>query len=137
MFRLVALVLLLQSAASAGQLRGRVVDAATKEPLARVQVRLEAKTIAAVTDAFGRFAIDDLVPGEYVLKVTTVGFLPLTQSITISDNTPEIEIAILPDTLRRKDSVEVRHPPRSGWLDELGRLKGGRSVVLGVAPCAP
>ena len=21
----------------------------------------------------------------------------------------------------------VRHPPRSGWLDELGRLKGGRS----------
>jgi hypothetical protein len=21
---------------------------------------------------------------------------------------------------------EVRHPPRSGWLDELGRLKGGR-----------
>ncbi len=87
------------------------MDAATKEPLARVQVRLEAKTIAAVTDAFGRFAIDDLVPGEYVLKVTTVGFLPLTQSITISDNTPEIEIAILPDTLRRKDSVEVTAGP--------------------------
>ena len=21
----------------------------------------------------------------------------------------------------------VRHPPRSGWLDELGRLKGGRA----------
>jgi hypothetical protein len=24
---------------------------------------------------------------------------------------------------------EVRHPPRSGWLDELGRLKGGRPRV--------
>jgi hypothetical protein len=24
----------------------------------------------------------------------------------------------------------VRHPPRSGWLDELGRLKGGRVVGL-------
>ena len=23
----------------------------------------------------------------------------------------------------------VRHPPRSGWLDELGRLKGGRPSV--------
>jgi hypothetical protein len=23
----------------------------------------------------------------------------------------------------------VRHPPQSGWLDELGRLKGGRSLV--------
>jgi hypothetical protein len=34
-------------------------------------------------------------------------------------------------------SIRVRHPPRSGWLDELGRLKGGRASVLGVAPSAP
>jgi len=27
----------------------------------------------------------------------------------------------------------VRHPPRSGWLDELGRLKGGHLLSLGVA----
>ena len=31
----------------------------------------------------------------------------------------------------------VRHPPQSGWLDELGRLKGGRAIGLGVAPSAP
>ena len=31
----------------------------------------------------------------------------------------------------------VRHPPRSGWLDELGRLKGGWAKGLGVARCAP
>ena len=34
-------------------------------------------------------------------------------------------------------SFLVRHPPRSGWLDELGRLKDGRSMGLGVARCAP
>jgi len=28
-------------------------------------------------------------------------------------------------------------PPQSGWLDELGRLKGGRAIGLGVARCAP
>jgi hypothetical protein len=33
--------------------------------------------------------------------------------------------------------AKVRHPPRSGWLDELGRLKDGRSLGLGVARCAP
>jgi len=33
--------------------------------------------------------------------------------------------------------AEVRHPPQSGWLDELGRLKGGRAMGLGVARCAP
>jgi hypothetical protein len=32
---------------------------------------------------------------------------------------------------------KVRHPPQSGWLDELGRLKGGRAMGLGVARCAP
>ena len=32
---------------------------------------------------------------------------------------------------------KVRHPPRSGWLDELGRLKGGWSIGEGVARCAP
>ena len=32
---------------------------------------------------------------------------------------------------------EVTHPPRSGWLDELGRLKGGWATELGVARCAP
>ncbi len=31
---------------------------------------------------------------------------------------------------------EVRHPPRSGWLDELGRLKGGRAMGLDAARCA-
>ena len=34
-------------------------------------------------------------------------------------------------------AVKVRHPPQSGWLDELGRLKGGRAMGLGVARCAP
>jgi hypothetical protein len=31
-----------------------------------------------------------------------------------------IEVAQIP---------QVRHPPQSGWLDELGRLKGGRPSV--------
>ena len=34
------------------------------------------------------------------------------------------------------DHNPVRHPPQSGWLDELGRLKGGRSVGLDAARCA-
>jgi hypothetical protein len=37
----------------------------------------------------------------------------------------------------KKSADVVRHPPRSGWLDELGRLKGGWSAEFGVARCAP
>ena len=32
-----------------------------------------------------------------------------------------------------KTTKAVRHHPLSGWLDELGRLEGGRAVGLGVA----
>jgi hypothetical protein len=32
-------------------------------------------------------------------------------------------------TLRQGLSVQLDTPPRSGWLDELGRLKGGRPLV--------
>jgi len=31
---------------------------------------------------------------------------------------------------------QVRPPPHSGWLDQLGRLKGGRGMGLDVARCA-
>src|SRR5262249_16094551 len=34
------------------------------------------------------------------------------------------------------EGAGVRHPPQSGWLDELGRLKGGRAVGLDAARCA-
>jgi hypothetical protein len=33
------------------------------------------------------------------------------------------------ETIGQLQDDGVRHPPRSGWLDELGRLKGGRGVV--------
>ncbi len=43
----------------------------------------------------------------------------------------------LPFRLERATSAVVRYPPQSGWLDEFGGLKGGWSMGLGVARCAP
>jgi hypothetical protein len=62
----------------------------------------------------------------------------LTRSLGLSRS-------ILPGPLRITWSVlricpltlPSQTPPQSGWLDELGRLKGGWSVGLGVAHCAP
>jgi NAD(P)-dependent dehydrogenase (short-subunit alcohol dehydrogenase family) len=41
------------------------------------------------------------------------------------------------DVSASEGTTKVRHPPQSGWLDGLGRLKGGRWLYLGVARCAP
>ncbi len=50
--------------------------------------------------------------------------------------TVEVEVGRL-NPVGTCGASSVRHPPRSGWLDELGRLKGGRAMGLGVARCAP
>ena len=41
-----------------------------------------------------------------------------------ADNAPSVLCVAL--EIRSKKLAVVRHPPQSGWLDELGRLKGGR-----------
>ena len=94
-----------------GQLRGRVVDGVTKEPLARAQIRIEAKTVAAVTDSAGSFVIENLAPGAYSIKTIIIGYLPLTENVTVKDSATDIELIMVPDTLRRKESLDVTAGP--------------------------
>ena len=86
----------LPMAAFAAQLRGRVVDGVTKEPLARAQMRLEARTIAAITDSAGRFVIDNLSPGTYSLKTIIIGYLPLTEPVIVRNAGTEVELTMPP-----------------------------------------
>ena len=50
--------------------------------------------------------------------------------VGVEDNGSITGIECLPcSKLELLERSPVRHPPRSGWLDELGRLKGGRCCV--------
>ena len=64
------------------------------------------------------------------------GLRRLTPSLLRADRTAE-DFERNSRFRHRGDSFRVRHPPQSGWLDGLGRLKGGRWLYLGVARCAP
>ena len=114
MMRLLAWpILLLAPLPGAGQdaweLRGRVVDALSGEALALAEVREpDPGEAAAKTGSDGRFHLR-LGPGEHRLRVTLVGYRPLTA--LARDARAELEIALQPDTLRRSDSVEVNAGP--------------------------
>jgi hypothetical protein len=64
------------------------------------------------------FQIDDNGHALHLVSpVTTVGSIYLF-CLFLSHSFNRV---ILP----KEQAPEVRHPPQSGWLDELGRLKGG------------
>jgi hypothetical protein len=81
---ILAASLLLQ--ADSGRVAGRVVDAATRDPVAGARVilsvPLETSTpsMAAprerVTDADGQFVFDSVAPGQYQIRVDRMGFAP-------------------------------------------------------------
>jgi hypothetical protein len=69
-------------APAVSNLIGYVVDATTRRPLAGALVELPAFGRRAITDAEGRFLLLNLEPGEYLIRVTLLGYEPFE---TVSD----------------------------------------------------
>src|SRR5215207_7205011 len=66
-------------AAAIGEIRGTVLDAEGKTPIASASVAVYTKGNAvlvagALTQKNGAFAIEGLMPGSYTVKVTMIGY---------------------------------------------------------------
>ncbi|MCL5746263.1 MAG: TonB-dependent receptor, partial [Acidobacteria bacterium] len=60
----------------------------------------------------GRFAITGISPGDYVLRVSTVGYRLLTKPFPLAaGEIKEFEIALSPDVFRQSESIEVASGP--------------------------
>src|SRR5688500_19581747 len=128
-------------ASSRVQLSGRVVDAATNEPLTGVEIAFErtpsvpgATSLRAVTRHGGVFSID-IPPGEYRFLARLAGYVPsarneLSPPITVRGRTqtmPEIRLAGEGGTIAGR-IVDVRGNP----LPRL-RVAAVRPAVLGAS----
>ena len=63
-----------QEAARAGGIGGRVVDAATRQPLPGASVAVVEQGLTAVAGVAGRFTVDDVPPGLHRLQVAAPGY---------------------------------------------------------------
>jgi hypothetical protein len=97
--RLSLMALLFALSAAGADLRGRVVDALTREPLARVAVDLGGQRAESGPD--GRFA---LAGAAGAVMFSTVGYRPL--KVDWNGET-ELEVELFPQALRRNDTVEI------------------------------
>ncbi len=84
-----------QNTTGKGKIRGIVLDANSKEPLIGANVIIKGTSIGAATDIEGKFALPKMKSGDYILKISYVGYKNKEQKITIlSGRTVQVKILL-------------------------------------------
>src|SRR5690606_2602149 len=96
-----------------GKISGKVTDAATGEALPGVNVVIDGTTMGTATDLEGDYFIANLQPGEYTLRVSSIGFKPTTiQGIIVHLNTTtEVNVELEEETLVGEEVVVTAERP--------------------------
>lgn len=93
-------------------LEGRVTDAKTGEPIAKVKVIIIGSGRSATTDRSGQFLLQNLAPGESELYITTIGYGLLKKRITLKPGEKnELQISLHQEAAQRLDEVTVTAGP--------------------------
>lgn len=67
-------LLCINSIAQSGNLKGKIVNQSTKQPVAEAIIRLEHTSINAISDSSGIFEIPNLLAGTYSVTISSMGF---------------------------------------------------------------
>lgn len=106
------MVLLLVAFAAAaiqdGEVRGRVIDGSSGEPLARARVAALARRQVVETSASGGFVLRGLGTGPVVVSAETVGYRVEQRTIELGAGPVEVEFRLIPDNLTRRETLEVK-----------------------------
>jgi TonB-dependent receptor len=134
-FRMVFLAMLLNSILSApaltqvgkGAITGRVTDS-SDSILQAAQVLLEPKGGSAVSDAQGRFFVNDIEPGSYKITITYVGFAAFTQDVTVvAGQNANVDVKLTPSS--QSEQVLVTADRAAGEAEEINRQRTADNVV--------
>jgi TonB-dependent SusC/RagA subfamily outer membrane receptor len=93
------------SMAHAQSIRGVITDN-KKEAVIGATVKVEGTTTGAVTDALGAFDIKGLKPGNYKLKISSVGYSSIVKEVTLGTSSVNIEV-VMKEELKQMDELVV------------------------------
>ncbi|MEK6409334.1 MAG: carboxypeptidase-like regulatory domain-containing protein [Acidobacteriota bacterium] len=93
-------------------LHGRVVDARSGEPIAKVKIIVVATQQSTSTDENGGFTLEGIQPGELDLYITTVTYGLVKKTITVKDvERAEVEIALNQEGATLTEKITVSAGP--------------------------
>jgi outer membrane receptor for ferrienterochelin and colicin len=92
-------------------IHGRVVDARTGEPIAKVRVIANGVDQSTTTDDRGAFTLENLPVGQLDLYITTVSYGLIKKTITLMEENREFTIVLNEDAAALTESVTVTAGP--------------------------
>jgi TonB-dependent SusC/RagA subfamily outer membrane receptor len=118
-----------------GTVAGRVLDAATQQPLIGAQVVVDGTSLGTVTDVRGRFQIRGVSGESVTLRVVMIGYRTATRVARAGDS--DIEI-LMSETALALDQIVVTGTPGGTRTRAIGNSVGRVSAgeVVEVAPVA-
>jgi outer membrane cobalamin receptor len=99
---------------SKARLTGRVVDARSGEPVAKVKIIVTSNDVSTTTDDKGAFVLSDLAAGEVDLYITSVTFGLVKKSITLAAGDNDLEIVLNEGAAALTEKVTVTTTPFEG-----------------------
>lgn len=91
--------------AQSGSLSGTVTDQQTNEPLPQVNIFIVELLKGDATDFDGRYEISDIPYGQYTVRVSSIGYVTVTQTISIDRPAATLNLSLAPDLQQLEDVV--------------------------------
>ncbi len=117
-------------------LQGKVMDAATGEPLVGAQVAVAGTAEGAITDVDGRYRLH-LPPGAYDLRVAYLGYADKTVTrVQVTPGQPNVQDITLQSEAIQAEAVEVvvsAEEERGSVIGALARQRRATNVVNGIS----
>ena len=115
------------------QVKGRVLDAKTKEPVIGANVILKGSTKGSTTDLDGYFVIDNISKGEVTITISYVSYKPYEKTIVATnDKLPEMLIELEENITTMKAFNVVGNKVTNTEVSMMQTLKQSQIVVNGV-----
>jgi Outer membrane protein beta-barrel family/CarboxypepD_reg-like domain/TonB-dependent Receptor Plug Domain len=92
-FLLLFYSIVIAASAKAGTITGTIVDEVSNEPLPGARIAVVGKHTGAISGFDGSYKLK-LDPGNYSLKITYVGYLDSVMTITVTDGSQTLDIAL-------------------------------------------
>lgn len=110
---LVILYISLLEAGTTGKIKGRVTDKISGEPLVGVNIVLEGTSQGAATDIEGNYNILNVLPGNYSVKASMIGYQTVIQkNVQVSvDLTTPLDFEMVSTILEGEEVVVIAQRP--------------------------